>query len=71
MNLQVDPNRLEHKDATGIPVRAQLEGKWGSHDIATLTAESLLGWLRSRGGNNPLAEDIIGVLLGHGRLHAS
>ena len=56
--------------ATGVYVRAQFsDGKWGSVDIAILTKESLLSWLKSRGGDNPWAEDVVGILLGHGHLH--
>jgi len=70
-NLQVDPDRLRpsYVDATSIYVRAQYEGKWGSHDIAVLDAVSLLRWIRSkRSDNNHFAEDIIGVILGHGHI---
>ena len=67
--LQVDPDRVAVYSETGIFVRAQdAEGKWGSHDIAHLTAASLLAWLRSRGGHNPYAENVVGVLLAHGHL---
>ena len=54
---------------TGIYVRAKFpEGGWGNVDIRDLDAESLLRWLRSRGGNNQLAENVVGILLGHGHL---
>jgi hypothetical protein len=70
MELRVDPNRSEKlADSTGIYVRAIYLGKWGSYDIAQLDKESLLEWLRSRGGDNPWAEDVVGILLGHGHLH--
>ncbi len=62
--LQVDPRRTGTPE-TGVYVRAQLQGAWGSHDIAHLTAASLLDWLRS-GGRSELAEDLVGMLLGHG-----
>lgn len=70
MDLKVDPNR-DRLPETGIYVRAQNEkGKWLSADIAHLSSASLLHWLRSRGGENPLAENVVGILLGHpGRLH--
>ena len=75
MNLTVDQNRIDYDKLEeyrmGISVRATLKGRWGSHDIATLDAESLLAWLRSRGGENALAEDVVGVLFGHGKLHTS
>lgn len=68
MNLKIDPERRTkfnlHK--TGIFVRAQDEdGKWHSTDIVNLDAESLLEWLRSRGGQNVWAEETVGILLGH------
>jgi len=57
---------------TGIFVRAKLQstnaadnGKWGPHDIADLTRESLVAWLRSRGGHNEWAEQTVLILLGH------
>ena len=68
MNLAVDETRVDVGE-TGIFVRALCKGKWGSHDIATLYKESLLKFLRSREGDNPWAEDVIGILLGHGHLH--
>lgn len=67
MNLQTDPKR---NGDTGIYVRAQdINGKWDSFDISQLTKASLLEFLRSRGGDNPWAEDVVGILLGHGHLH--
>lgn len=69
MNLKIDPNRRDKSIATGILVRAQDEnGVWQNADISELTKESLLEWLRSRGGKNPWAENVIGLLLGHGNL---
>ena len=59
----------EQLPETGIYVRAKRDGKWESVDISELTAESLLQWLRSRDGDNPWAEDVVGILLGHGHLH--
>lgn len=73
--LKVDPSRWEDKKAhglTGIFVRAQdPNGKWVNADICQLTAESLLAWLKGRGGDNPWAEDVVGCLLGYGHLHGS
>ena len=66
--LELDTDRMEeYKDSrTGIYVRAQLpNGKWDSVDIIYLTSESLLEWLRSRGGENVFAENVVGILLGH------
>lgn len=55
---------------TGIYVRARSPKRyWHSVDIAVLDKRSLLAWLKSRGGDNPLAEDVVGVILGHGHLH--
>ncbi len=66
--LQTDPTR---NGDTGIYVRAQdINGKWVSADICQLTKVSLLEWLRSRGGDNPWAEDTVGILLGYGHLHS-
>lgn len=60
---------FEAMGGTGIYVRAKFpEGGYGSVDIRDLDAPSLLAWLRSGGGNNPLAENTIGILLGHGHL---
>ena len=74
MELMIDEARLEQQyidnSSTRIYVRAKHEsGKWESVDILCLTKESLLEWLKSRGGDNPYAEDVVGLLLGHGRLH--
>lgn len=70
-DLVVDPERRidDSDDGTGIYVRARLDGKWGSHDIVELTKTSLFNWLRSRGGSNQYAEDVVGILLGHGYLN--
>lgn len=59
---------------TGILVRASLTkadgtAKWDSFDIYYLEKASLLTWLKSRGGENKWAEDVVGILLGHGALH--
>jgi len=73
--LQVDVTRQAVVNAdvdesvTGIFVRAQNDGRWGSYDIAFLDAESLLKFLRSRGSDNRWAEDVVGILMGHGHLH--
>ncbi len=67
----IDPGRAEHVGATGIYVRAKDGDKWMNADIAELDKSSLLAWLRSRGGDNPWAEDTLGILLGHGPLHSS
>ena len=70
--LRVDPDRQKEFEfsGTGILVRAKdSDGKWGSFDIVHLDKESLLSWLKSRGGDNRYAEDVVGILLGHGHLH--
>lgn len=67
MDLKFDPNRIEFDHATGIFVRAiNTEGRWDNADIAQLDKESLLEFLRSRGGQNEWAENVVGILLGHG-----
>jgi hypothetical protein len=62
MNLQVDPARFDRHGQTGIFVRATLNGKWGSYDIAELYKPSLLEWLRSGEG---MAERVLVLLLDH------
>jgi hypothetical protein len=69
MNYKVDPTRTGMGES-GIYVRALDGERWVSVDIVDLDKESLLHWLRSRGGDNPWAEDVVGILLGHGHLHA-
>lgn len=69
--LRIDPARLQEfpDTETGIYVRAQgPDDKWQSADIVHLDKESLGTWLRSRGGENRMAEDVVGILLGHGHL---
>ncbi len=63
-DLRIDPSRIGLTE-TGIYVRAQHDGKWGSHDIAHLDLDSLRRWLRSRGGENTWAESVVEILLGH------
>ena len=69
--LIVIEDRWVEKDkwSTGIYVRALTPDGITSADIATLTPTSLLKWLQMDGGSNPLAENTVGVLLGHGHLH--
>jgi hypothetical protein len=70
--LTTDPERDDEHYAslTGIYVRSRsgVTGRWGSHDIAQLTKPSLQAWLRSRGGENQFAENVVLILLGHSRL---
>lgn len=71
--LKIDAKRAllgDEANVTGIFVRAQHEdGRWENVDIAALDKQSLLAWLKSRGGDNKWAEDVVGILLGHGHLH--
>lgn len=71
MDLIIAKDRREPPVDTGIFVRARAEpeGRFESCDISQLDAPSLLAWLRSRGGDNSWAEDVVGILLGHGHLH--
>jgi len=61
----VDPKRLEQERGTGVFVRALYNGKMGNFDICNLDRDSLLRWLRSRGGANEWAEQCVLILLGH------
>jgi hypothetical protein len=67
--LEIDPDRLDRDGETGIFVRAVLRRSDGdklvSCDIVCLTRASLMCWLRSRGGDNPWAEECVALLLGH------
>lgn len=49
--LIVDTNRKNYRNASGIFVRAKCGDEFGSYDIAELTKDSLLEWLRSRDDN--------------------
>ena len=69
--LVVIEDRWVERDkwSTGIFVRAITPDGWKSVDIAVLTPTSLLNWLKKDGGDNSIAEDTVGILLGHGHLH--
>ena len=55
---------------TGIYINAQdTFGKIKRTDIAQLDKASLFKFLTFFGGSNPMAEDVVGILLGHGRFH--
>jgi hypothetical protein len=71
MDLVVMEDRWLEKDkwSTGIFVRAITPDGWKSVDIAVLTPTSLVKWLRKDGGANNLAENVVGILLGHGNVH--
>ena len=66
-DLHVDPKRVHDCPAdTGIYVRAiDPAGEWISADISQLDRASLTAWLRSRGGENQWAENVVLILLGH------
>lgn len=51
---------------TGIFIRAQVDGKWDSIDIGDLRLPDIevTKWLRSRGGENAWAEQVVMLLLG-------
>lgn len=68
VELEVDPERQAFGESgTGVFVRATHNGHWGNHDIVTLKRESMLAWLRSRGGRNEWAEHLVLILLGYPR----
>lgn len=73
--LVYDPKRLGTRD-TMVKVKAHKRTSVNRYneeldtvDISALEEISLRNWLTTC-GDNPLAENIVGVLLGHGRLHA-
>jgi hypothetical protein len=66
--LRIDMKRITKSVWTvpAILVRAKNEhGHFQTCDISDLDRESLLTWLRSRGGSNALAEATVLILLGH------
>lgn len=63
---RIDPERVGLID-TGIAIRALDGATWISADISELDQPSLHRWLRSRGGENEFAENVVYVLLGHVR----
>ena len=66
-----DPNREDRADSTGIYCRAiRPNGEWDAVDIAELDADSLWRFLRSECGCSLASENVVGILLGHGHLHA-
>ena len=71
LELKVDELRQLRSDLgdTGIYVRAMdADGKIGTHDIILLDKESLLKFLRSSGGKNTMAENVVSILLCHGHI---
>lgn len=70
VDLRTDPGRENQLKAgilraTNIPVRAKRGEAFDNVDIVELDRISLLVWLRSRGGDNPWAENLVLILLGH------
>jgi hypothetical protein len=65
--MKTDPERESNlPNNTGIYVRAMgADGRWDSFDISQLDRDSLHEWLRSRGGENLWAENVVLTLLGH------
>jgi len=51
---------------TGILIRAEIDGRWGPVDIGDdqLPVDQLVNWLRSKGGANPFAENLMLMFLG-------
>ena len=71
MQLTVDPERLHY--TCGIPVRAQLHGKWSAYDAAQLDRQSFLAWIASRDDMEGKAgltwrNSILLALMGHEQL---
>jgi len=62
---RVDPDRADLHGLTGFYCRAMNGDKWVSADIAELDRDSLRAFLRSRGGENLWAENIIAGLFRH------
>lgn len=67
MNLQADTARagLALVQPSEILVRATKDGVRQNVDLVELDLRSLIAWLRSGGGHNPLAEAVVAGLLGH------
>lgn len=62
-----DPKRIGgvYQEMTLIQVRARGPKGFDVFDIAELSRNSLLDWLRQHGGANVWAENVVLVLLGH------
>lgn len=73
LELVTDQEREDNwAGKTGILVRAKLpDGSFGSVDIAELDRASLWTWLRSRGGRNLWAENLILAMLEHKQITES
>ena len=70
LTIMPERDNKNFNNATGIYIRAKHPetGRFGTYDIMQLDAISLFRWLRSRGGCNPWAEDVVGLLFGHEHL---
>lgn len=67
VELEIDLERSDYKDYSGIYCRAKRGDRWESVDIAELTEKSLKDFLKNRGGNNERAEQVVAILLDHKR----
>jgi hypothetical protein len=66
MTLRIDPKREFGKGMTGIMVFGiDDQGNRRPCDIAELDADSLTNWLTRDSESNPLAENVIRIILGH------
>jgi hypothetical protein len=64
--MEVDEKRLDFP-STGITVKARMPtGGWVNADINQLTRRSLQVWMRSE--LSPRLENVLGAIMGHGRL---
>lgn len=63
--FDVDEARIKRTGQTRVYVRARFEGEFASYDIATLTRESLLNWIRSAEHPQMRAEAVLLALLDH------
>lgn len=69
--LKIDPKRTDMPES-GIYIRAKdASGKWVSADITHLDKESVKEWLAAHNRDSRYAEDVVGILLGHGHLHVT
>jgi hypothetical protein len=64
MSLKVDPNRVG-KVESGILVQASTDYEMGRYDCMDLDAQSFFEWMRSRGGENEWAENILLTIAGY------
>lgn len=72
MEYTVDPERyanISYRCGTGIYIYAKTEDGYDAVDLAVLDKQSLLSWLKQNNESNKIAEDTVGILLGHGHLN--